>query len=322
MESMLHVHRSVGHTQSCTAGHAPSPSLTANVSEASITCRNVDAGLTGSTVQRRQHPNEGASLPGQEAGDATGPSQTLRPSHLPTPSRFSDPSTLSCRDGRSVVATDFRAPGFADDEEVVIPLDSDNYWEHHGPGAWVSVCSQPGLKWVCGRTGSLDFIDSAKGLIRGWTKRLRFKDDEVMSQRAPEPDEQTAWRYCTGTSEASTLSRHGVPDYLLLAYFEHSYDVVFGVIHRSAFESRLKAHFEARWNAPTADCPCWFALRNVVYAAGCRCILSKDSSVPFVDAQAQAWKFFENAMSALRDLLFFPAGLTAVQALALMVSEW
>lgn len=63
----------------------------------------------------------------------------------------------------------------------------------------------------------------------------------------------------------------------------------------------------------------WFALQNVVYAIGCRILLSNDRSISFTAVHAQAWKYFERAMSVFSDLLFGPSSLTAVQALALMV---
>ena len=65
--------------------------------------------------------------------------------------------------------------------------------------------------------------------------------------------------------------------------------------------------------------PSWFALRNAVYAAGYRYVLSRDTSVSFVTAQAQAWQYFKNALSVFTELLFGHSGVTAVQALAVMV---
>jgi hypothetical protein len=40
----------------------------------------------------------------------------------------------------------------------------------------------------------------------------------------------------------------------------------------------------------------------------------------FSEAQGQAWQYFENALSVHTELLYTPTGLSAVQALALMVS--
>ena len=94
------------------------------------------------------------------------------------------------------------------------------------------------------------------------------------------------------------------------------------MVHRLTFEDLLKKHFQRGAEAAeTEEDPCWYALRNVVYATGCRKILAQDPSASFTHAQAQAWGFFENALSVLRDLVFFPTGLTGVQALALMVSS-
>lgn len=102
------------------------------------------------------------------------------------------------------------------------------------------------------------------------------------------------------------------------AYFETSYDAVFGVIYRPAFEARLRSQFD-QGSSFQDDNPSWYALRNTVYASGCRSVLGKDHSISFVDAQARAWSFFENALSVHTEILFNPTGLSAVQALTLMV---
>lgn len=103
------------------------------------------------------------------------------------------------------------------------------------------------------------------------------------------------------------------------AYFEECYYSVFGIVHRPDFESRLRAQFSKF--PGFEDDPSWFALRNTVYASGCRIVLAKDLSVSFTEAQARAWRFFENALSVHTELLYTPTGLTAVQALALMASN-
>jgi hypothetical protein len=105
-----------------------------------------------------------------------------------------------------------------------------------------------------------------------------------------------------------------------VAYFETSYDAVFGVVYRPAFEARLRAQFE-QGSAYEDEDASWYALRNTVYASGCRSVLAKDSSISFVEAQALAWSYFENALSVHTDILFNPTGLSAVQALTLMVGH-
>ena len=169
-------------------------------------------------------------------------------------------------------------------------------WEYHGPGSWLSICSEPGVRWVCERTGVMDFTESARDLTMDWTRRLKLKQN-LTRTKPPELDMRTAWQYCT-------------------AYFEDSYDAVFGVVYRPAFEARLRSHFE-RYISAEED-PSWYALRNTVYASGCRNFLSKDHSTTFSDAQVQAWQYFENALSVLRELELSPAGLSAVQALTAM----
>lgn len=85
----------------------------------------------------------------------------------------------------------------SDNEEGVIQLQSVN-WEHHGPSSWVSICSPPGLRWVCGRMGTNEFIDSAKLLVHTWSSRLTFQHHQIPAQRQPEPDAATAWAYTSG----------------------------------------------------------------------------------------------------------------------------
>ena len=70
------------------------------------------------------------------------------------------------------------------------------------------------------------------------------------------------------------------------AYFEECHYAAFGVVHRPTFEARLKSQFAQ--DADFEDDVSWFALRNTVYASGCRVILSKRTSITFGEAQSQA----------------------------------
>ena len=101
------------------------------------------------------------------------------------------------------------------------------------------------------------------------------------------------------------------------AYFDSSSDTLFGIVNHPVFEAHLRSHFN-RSNAQP-DEPSWVALRYVVNAAGCRCHLARDPSMSFVRARAQAWQYFEKAIAVFKDVVFHTRGLTAVQALALMV---
>ena len=56
-----------------------------------------------------------------------------------------------------------------------------------------------------------------------------------------------------------------------------------------------------------------------MYAIGWRCLLASDLSVSFMDADTQVSKFFQNAMSVFSEIIFGHTGLTAVQAVILMV---
>lgn len=65
----------------------------------------------------------------------------------------------------------------------------------------------------------------------------------------------------------------------------------------------------------------WYALRNAVFAAGCKTSLSEESSREAIETlQFMSWQYFENAMSVHTDLIYMRSGLMAIQALLAMVS--
>jgi hypothetical protein len=107
-----------------------------------------------------------------------------------------------------------------------------------------------------------------------------------------------------------------VTDVGILAYFEDSFEAHYGVVHRSDFEDRLARHFQ---NGGAPDDSSWYALRNVVYATGCRTLLAKQKGLTWSEVHRRSWPYFENALSVHVDLLYTQTGLSAVRALAAMV---
>ena len=101
----------------------------------------------------------------------------------------------------------------------------------------------------------------------------------------------------------------------MVAYFDVSLDASLGILHRPWFEQQLAAHLAG---VLYDQGPTWHALRNVVFAAGCRIEMCKSTS--FKDATKHAWGYFENALSVYARLLFFKTSITGVQVLTLMVS--
>lgn len=67
----------------------------------------------------------------------------------------------------------------------------------------------------------------------------------------------------------------------------------------------------------TEEEPAWYALRNAIYASGCRLQLAKRRT--FREVYRTAWGYFENALSVHTELLYFRSSLLAVQALTVMV---
>lgn len=106
--------------------------------------------------------------------------------------------------------------------------------------------------------------------------------------------------------------------YHVIAFFEHSPDSVFGVVNRSDFQTRLHLHLGG--SNTNEENAAWYALRNIIYAIGCRSAASVDKSQDFVEIQMESLRYFHNAFSVYADLLYMPSGLMAVQALIMMVS--
>lgn len=91
-----------------------------------------------------------------------------------------------------------------------------------------------------------------------------------------------------------------------------------GIVHRQTFEERLRLHFGGELSD---DDPGWYALRNAVYASGCRAEYSKAChSMAFEEAQDRGWRFLKNALSVQTELLYGQTDISAVQALVAMVS--
>lgn len=78
----------------------------------------------------------------------------------------------------------------------------------------------------------------------------------------------------------------------------------------------MRSHLEGL----QADDVASYALRNAIYAVGCRAAALTDKSAKFTDIQQLSLRYFQNALSVYTDLLYMPSGLTAVEALIVMVS--
>jgi hypothetical protein len=190
--------------------------------------------------------------------------------------------------------------------------------EHYGPGCWLSVCSPSGLAWVQSLTGSDDFASIAADLTAAWTKQLRLERNEpTLRNREPEPEQ--AWKYSNGIPHIRrSVALHLQLTNLRTAYFERSVDSLFEVVHRPEFEWQLRGHLG---KGHTTDDPACYALRNTVYASGCRLYHSASHAANFTLIQEEAWSYFSNALSVHSELLLRSPSLRAVRALLAMVSD-
>lgn len=71
-------------------------------------------------------------------------------------------------------------------------------WEEHDPWPSLSICSPAGLKWVCERTRSTDFMDSVNSPINGWSPCSTVVRAQDSDSNRLEVDESLAWTYVTG----------------------------------------------------------------------------------------------------------------------------
>ena len=88
-----------------------------------------------------------------------------------------------------------------------------------------------------------------------------------------------------------------------------------GIVHRGWFESRLRNHHSA--TSQDDEDPGWYALRNTIYASGCRIMMSADRN--FKQSSIAALGYFENALSVHTEILYSRTSIVGVQALTLMV---
>ena len=89
-------------------------------------------------------------------------------------------------------------------------------------------------------------------------------------------------------------------------------------MNREKFESRLQEHLEAKYTRKSDVA--WYALRNTVYAYGCKLVRSKSSDPnAYEETQAKARGYFSNALSVHTRLIYSSPSLASVQALLLMV---
>ena len=121
--------------------------------------------------------------------------------------------------------------------------------------------------------------------------------------REPDPNEQTAWEFTR-------------------LYFDEDPDARFGVIPRSNFENMLQAHYSRDDSVEALNDLGWYALRNLIFAAGSRLLLVKRSAKCSKESflSSQSWRYFLNALSIHTDMMFCRTNLMAIQALTAMVS--
>ncbi|KAF4453500.1 Transcription factor [Fusarium albosuccineum] len=216
---------------------------------------------------------------------------TRLPSPLPTVTRESLGSAPTVSDPGVASSTMINSP-----EANSVYSEELSNSEYHGPRSFLSICSTSGVQWVCKKTKGSEFTGFASRLTRDITRRLKI-DTKAIKDRTPEPTPELAWKYVT-------------------AYFEGAREAAFGLVDRASFEGRLKAHLE---NNGKNENPAWYALRNAIYATGCRLELSKTGK--FRHASQTSWAYFSNSLSVHLELMYFQTTMMAIQALTVMMID-
>lgn len=162
------------------------------------------------------------------------------------------------------------------------------------------------MDWVCQVTGVPDFALMAKKLVNDISERPEMLMD---MRKGPtgvlEPEPQEAWDYVRAFFE--------IP-------FSQSENFLL-VVPRTYVERRLRTHIENVKNGVKDDDVSWYALRNAIYATGCRSyILARDPSSKFRIAVGHGWQYFERALSVHVELVYKRASLMTLQALLVLVS--
>jgi len=143
------------------------------------------------------------------------------------------------------------------------------------------------------------------------SRKLRLHEP-LGQKRTPDPPEHTAWLYAKGMSMCDYACMKLIIN--CTAYFNESFEATYYTIDQSAFEERLRHHYT---DAHATRDPGWYALRNVVFASGCR--IEQFKTCAWTEAQSRAQVYFDNALSVEADLLHGTPGLIAIQALVAMV---
>ncbi|KAH7007449.1 fungal-specific transcription factor domain-containing protein [Ilyonectria destructans] len=183
---------------------------------------------------------------------------------------------------------------FQDDEGVPGVEEPPSRDEHHGPTSYLSICVNPGIGWIASKIGHSNFTSSAKTLMSSIGGRLKLHK-RLSKERIEDPDPKTAWKYTR-------------------AYFEETPISTFYLIGRQSFEARLIRHIENP--LASQEDSVWFAIRNIVYASGCRALMSKTHS--WRESQSKSGQYFENALSVETDLIHGAYGISAIRALLAM----
>ncbi|KAI1629537.1 fungal-specific transcription factor domain-containing protein [Exophiala viscosa] len=157
----------------------------------------------------------------------------------------------------------------------------------------MAICSQAGIAWVKDRVKQPDFKPTANRFTQDVARRLKMEKKPAKA-RKEEPGLEDALKFTQ-------------------AYFEEATEAALGIVRRSCFETRLRSSY---LSSTSDDDPSWYALRNVIFASGCRLMRSRDKG--YTEAHQESWSYFENALSVHAELLYFRTSVVGVQALTLM----
>jgi len=202
--------------------------------------------------------------------------------------------------------------------DVDAPYLEDSSWEYYEPWSWRAICTDTGAQWMQSLTGSHDFGCSVRAFKEHLNPKGSLDRQLTLIPNYKEIDQDLAWEYVNGEClrHGQTRASMLIYIYMVVAFYENCWEADLGILDRNDLEVYLQAHFDNRGSMKD---PAWFALRNIVFAAGYRSLLASDPAVSFAAAQVKAGSYFNNALSMLTRLILPPSRLMAVRALTLMV---
>lgn len=193
-----------------------------------------------------------------------------------------------------------------EDNSILVRHDNEGF-EFTGPSSGISLLSNNGLRWILKKTEDEESVAT-----------LREFAEEITSHFAmPTKNDESVRIASVLRGLLNPLPSPAVAAQYIKAYFDAD-QCCFPLLDRKVFERQVQSH---SGSASLVDIP-WYALYNAVLAIGCRSARSSqspnDNPTRLAQAEAEAEKYFYNAVRVQSELMCRRTNLETVQAFAAM----